>query len=175
VSTTVHPGRATADVDGEVVLFLIGMRINRLRAVRRWLPTALAMGPMLAELQRHPELGLLGVRTYRSGRTILTVQYWRSAAHLERFATGRDLPHLPAWKAFNRRSAGSGAVGVFHETYRVTAGSYEALYSDMPEFGLAAATRRIPADRLGRGFRRRLARTAGDTPAATAAAEVPAR
>jgi hypothetical protein len=162
MSTAVSPGRATADVDEEVALFLIGMRINRLRAARRWFPVLVAMPRMLAELQRHPELGLLGVRTYLSGRTILTVQYWRSTEHLERFATARDLPHLPAWQAFNRRAAGTGAVGVFHETYRVRPGSYEALYSDMPVAGLAAATRHVPADRLGRRARQRLTRRSDD-------------
>jgi hypothetical protein len=31
------------------------MRINNLFAVRKWLPTLRAMGPMLNELYQHPE------------------------------------------------------------------------------------------------------------------------
>lgn len=164
MSTTVHPGRSSADLDDERVVFLIGMRINRIRSVRAWVPTFAAMPRMLAELARHPELGMLDARTYVSGRTILVVQYWRSADDLRRFAADRDLPHLPAWRAFNRRSAGSGAVGIFHETYRVTRGSYETLYSDMPAFGLALASTRVPADQLGRSARRRLTRVGDDAP-----------
>ena len=40
--------RLMADVDAPVAVFLVGMRINRLRSVRGWLPAARAMGPMLA-------------------------------------------------------------------------------------------------------------------------------
>jgi hypothetical protein len=34
--------RLTAQVDGEVVVFLIGMRINRFWKIHKWLPVALA-------------------------------------------------------------------------------------------------------------------------------------
>jgi Monooxygenase af470-like len=40
---TVNRGRFTARVDGEFVVFLIGMRINRPWKVRQWLPVARAM------------------------------------------------------------------------------------------------------------------------------------
>jgi hypothetical protein len=35
--------RVTAEIEGDFVVFLIGMRINRLRRVRKWLPIFLAM------------------------------------------------------------------------------------------------------------------------------------
>jgi Domain of unknown function (DUF4188) len=35
--------RLTAQVDGEVVVFLIGMRINRIWKIHKWLPVALAI------------------------------------------------------------------------------------------------------------------------------------
>lgn len=163
--TTVHTGRYAADLDAdERVVFLIGTRINRLRAVRDWAPVMAAMPRMLRELLAEPDLGLLGARTYLSGRVVLVVQYWASSDHLQRFATRRDLTHLPAWREFNRRTAGNGAVGIFHETYRVTPGSYESVYGDMPIFGLAAATHHVPADRLGRTARRRLTRQGPDVP-----------
>src|SRR5260370_251188 len=53
-------GRYTAQTDQPFVVFLIGMRINKLRAVRKWVPTVMPMGPMLRELFAHPEKGLLG-------------------------------------------------------------------------------------------------------------------
>jgi hypothetical protein len=171
--TTVHPGRFAADLDAdERVVFLIGTRINRPRAVRSWLPVVAAMPRMLRELAADPDLGLLDARTYVSGRVILVVQYWTSVEQLQRFATDPDHEHLPAWRTYNRRvQAHRGDVGIFHETYRITAGGYESLYADMPRFGLAAAARHVPADRLGRSADRRLRRQGTDTPTVAAPAE----
>ena len=42
--------RMTARIDGELVVFLIGMRINRLWKVHKWLPVFLGMPKMLKEL-----------------------------------------------------------------------------------------------------------------------------
>ena len=41
--------RMTAEVDGEFVVFLIGMRINKPWKVHKWLPVFLAMPKMLKE------------------------------------------------------------------------------------------------------------------------------
>ena len=46
----VKAGRFTAQLDEPVVVFVIGMRINKLRAVRTWLPVMREMGPMLRTL-----------------------------------------------------------------------------------------------------------------------------
>lgn len=170
--TTVHDGRFTAEIDDERVLFLVGMRINRFRAVRSWAPVVAAMPRMVRELATAPELGFLDARTYVSGRVILVVQYWASVEQLHRFATDTELTHLPAWRRFNRRvAAHRGDVGIFHETYRVTSGSHELLYADMPTFGLALAGRHLAADRIGRSARRRLARRGADDPVVAAPAE----
>jgi Domain of unknown function (DUF4188) len=40
----------TARIDGELVVFLIGMRINRLWKCIKWLPVARAMPRMIREL-----------------------------------------------------------------------------------------------------------------------------
>ncbi|MGB3635602.1 MAG: DUF4188 domain-containing protein, partial [Rubrobacteraceae bacterium] len=56
--------RFTAEVKESFVVFLIGMRINRPLEVRKWFPTAYAMGPMLRELYRNPEHGFLGAETF---------------------------------------------------------------------------------------------------------------
>lgn len=46
--TRIHAERLTARIDGEVVVFLIGMRINRFRKIHRWLPVARATGAVPA-------------------------------------------------------------------------------------------------------------------------------
>ncbi len=145
--SSIETGRRTADLpaDGELVVFLIGMRFNQWWNVRQWLPVVRAMPRMLAELARHPELGLVGrPMTYRSGRTILLVQYWRSFEQLERYARSSEQAHLPAWREFNRRVRDNGSVGIFHETYRVAANHVEAIYANMPPFGLGEAFGVVP-------------------------------
>jgi hypothetical protein len=152
----VQPGRFTAQIDGDFVVFIIGMRINKLWKVHKWLPVARAMGPMLSTLFAHPEKGMLGASSSVSGRTVTLIQYWRSFDDLERFAKDRDDPHLEPWRRFNQRVGSSGDVGVFHETYRVGAGSYESIYANMPVMGLAKATSHVPVERKGDTARRRL-------------------
>ena len=85
----VQPGRFTASLDGDFVVFIIGMRFNKLWKVHKWLPVFTAMPKMLAELGRHPEKGMLGARTMISGRTVNLIQYWRSFDQLEQFAHRR--------------------------------------------------------------------------------------
>lgn len=150
----VIPGRYTARIEEPFVVFAIGMRVNRARALKQWLPTALAMGPMLRVLHQHPEKGFLGGETFLSWRGIAMLQYWRSFDDLERFA--RDDPHLAAWRRFNRAIGADGSVGIWHETYLVQPGQYEAVYGNMPVFGLAAATAHLPAIGRRETARRRL-------------------
>ena len=136
--------RMTAQIDAEIVVFLIGMRINRYWKVHKWLPVALAMPKMLRELAADPDSGFLGVESWVGNPTI-ALQYWRSFDHLEKYAKDAGRTHRPAWAAFNRAVAGNGDVGVWHETYRVRPGDYECIYNNMPAFGLAKATRSVPA------------------------------
>lgn len=140
--------RMSVRLEGDFVVYLVGMRINRPWKLHRWLPPFLAMRPMLRALSRHPELGCLGFQ--RIG-TLAFIQYWRSEADLRVFARASDGPHLPAWTAFNRRIRQSrGDVGLWHELYRVGAGAYSAVYSGMPPFGLGRAGHLIDlADRAG--------------------------
>ncbi|BCE11314.1 hypothetical protein RSC2_03110 [Bacillus paralicheniformis] len=46
---------------------------------------------------------------------------------------------MAAWRRFYQKTAASGAVGIYHETYTVPKGRYEAFYHNMPLFGLAKA------------------------------------
>jgi hypothetical protein len=144
MSKAVQRGRFTADTDDAVVVFIIGMRINKLWKVHKWFPPFRAMPRMLRELERHPDKGLLGARFAVAGRTITSVQYWRSVEQLEAFARNRDDLHLPAWRAFNASVGGNGDVGVYHETFCVAPGAHESIYVNMPVFGLAAATAHVP-------------------------------
>ena len=57
----VRPGRYTADIEGDFVVFLIGMRFNHPLRVRRWLPVATAMPKMLKVLSRASGTGLPGL------------------------------------------------------------------------------------------------------------------
>ena len=153
----VIPGRFTAQTDTSFVVFLIGMRVNRFFAFRKWIPTLLAMSPMLRALEQHPEKGFLGGRLLLSWRGVSMVQYWRSFDDLERFARDSADPHFPAWRRFNQAVGHqSGSVGIWHESYLVEPGHFESVYANMPVFGLAAATAHVPATGHRETARRRL-------------------
>jgi hypothetical protein len=144
----IHPEPHTAEIEGDFVVFLIGMRPNKLWKLRKWWPVFTAMRPMVKELSEHPDKGLLAATAAWIGGPAV-VQYWRSFEHLERFARDADDLHLPAWKRFNKAVGSSGDVGIWHETYKVAAGAYECIYRNMPVLGLAAAGRHVPI-RAGR-------------------------
>ncbi len=151
----VQPGRFSAQIDGEFVVFIIGMRVNKLWKIHKWIPVAMAMGPMIKELSQHPEKGLLGLRQY-FGRTTMMVQYWRSFENLEAFAKDQNDPHLKAWRRFNAKVGSSGDVGVYHETYRIAAGAYECVYANTPVMGLAKAGNHVAVARRGDSARERI-------------------
>ena len=125
--------RVTAVSEDGYVLFLIGMRINNFFAVHRWLPVFSAMGRMLPELFKNPQLGFKSYQMW-FGRTLILVQYWESAEKLMDYAKATDAEHLPAWKAFNKAARSSTAVGIYHETYIVDPGKSENIYVNMPPF-----------------------------------------
>ena len=139
-----NPARMAAKIDGDFVVFLIGARFHKPWKVWEWLPTARAMGRMLKELAANPDDGLLGIEAYGKINGVL-VQYWRSFEDLERYARAKDREHMPFWVAFNRKAAESESVGIWHETYAVKAGSYEAIYRNCPPLGLGAASELVPA------------------------------
>jgi hypothetical protein len=148
--------RVTAEIDGDFVVFLIGMRINKIWLPHRWLPVVMAMPRMLKELEAAPvETGCLGVTSLGM---LSLVQYWRSFDHLEAYARARDKTHWPAWVDFNRRfKSARGDVGIWHETYLVRAGAFETVYSGMPLMGLAKAGRMTDASDAARDRLRRQA------------------
>lgn len=151
----VIPERMAARIEGDFVVFLIGMRINKPWKVHKWWPAFMAMPRIIKELETAgPELGFLGHNGI--GLKSMT-QYWRSFDHLETYAQSAGQKHLPAWSAFNRAAKNSrGDVGIWHETYLVESGRYEAIYSGMPPFGLGRASSLVPASGKRDTARKRL-------------------
>lgn len=136
--------RVTAKIEGDFVVFLIGMRINKFWKLHKWIPVAQAMPKMLKELSMNPESGLLGFQLF-GGIPPVIVQYWRSFEHLEAYAKDRESSHYPAWRDFNKKIRSNGDVGIWHETYKVNAGDYECIYNNMPKYGLGKVGELIPA------------------------------
>jgi len=121
----VAAARMSAQIEGDFVVFLIGMRINK------WWKVPIEQS------------GCLETRLISPG---MTVQYWRSFDHLEAFARDENGLHMPAWQRFNKAAKKArGDVGIWHETFLIEAGSYETLYSGMPQQGLGRAGRLVPA------------------------------
>lgn len=149
--------RLTAAIEGDFVVFLIGMRINRPLKAHKWLPVIRAMPRMIEELYRQPELGFMHAEMWFS-RTTIMVQYWRSMEQLLTYAKNKNAEHLPAWQAFNKTVGTDGTVGIWHETYAASLGTYENVYINMPDFGLgkagtlqsATGGRQSAAGRLGK-------------------------
>jgi hypothetical protein len=137
---TPEPGRRTHQLtaDTDLVVFLVGMRVNKPWRIDAWLPTALAMPRMLVELERDPEQGLLGFRMLLGLSGPMVVQYWRDVDSLYHYASNTTAKHRPVWAAFNRRARKvPGAVGIWHETFTVRGA--ESMYVDMPRLGLGRA------------------------------------
>jgi len=76
--SAIVPKRVTARIEGDFVVFLIGMRINKPWKIHKWFPVFRAMPKLIRELERRPESGFLG---HIFGPTAI-VQYWRSFEHL---------------------------------------------------------------------------------------------
>jgi hypothetical protein len=150
--------RMTARIEGDFAIFMTGMWINKFWKVHKWWPTFKSMAPILITLRAKPELGLLDLHSWMAPRGAVMITYWRSIDHLLKFANNTDEPHTKAWRDFFRRVGTSGDVGIWHETYMVKAGQYEAVYTNMPfVFGLANASEAVPVEELGHRAHQRLA------------------
>jgi hypothetical protein len=135
----INPGRWTAQIEGDFVVFLIGARIGNPAQAGPAGQLLMSMIDMLAELERDPSKGLLGYQMF-GGVDGVIVQYWRSFDALEAYAKSPDAKHQPVWRDWNRLAEDehSGA-GIWHETFQVSAGKYEAVYGNMPLTGLQRA------------------------------------
>jgi hypothetical protein len=153
--TDIIQQRMTAHSEEEFAVFLIGMRINKPWKVHKWLPVTIAMGRMIKALSQTKESDLLHLESW-GGRTSIMVQYWRSFEALEEYAKDSNQAHLPAWANFNKLMKNNSDVGIWHETYTISPGSFECVYNNMPEFGLAKATSIVPASGSRKDARGRL-------------------
>ena len=141
-------GRQMAEIDGDFVVFLIGTAPD-VRHPIRWFRDVggrRGMNHMLKYLTDHPEKGLLA---YELSFPVI-VQYWRSFDHLEAFARDESDPHAAAWRTYWKRVGTDNRSGIWHETFLVRAGEYEAVYANNARRGLAKAGRLVPATRDSR-------------------------
>jgi hypothetical protein len=137
----INQGRFTAEIEGDFVVFLIGARPTfprLLRSLKDLGGKSHGMQAMLDKLMADPDRGLLG---YEQLGIANWVQYWRSFEQLEAFARDQEDIHSIAWRNYWKRVGKSGRTGIWHETFLVRAGEFEAIYGNMPTFGLAKASK----------------------------------
>ena len=135
----INQGRWTAQIDGDFVVFLIGAELRDPEQASAAGELLMAMIDMLGELEQDPSSGLLGYQVFGAVGGVI-VQYWRSFEALEAYAKNPDAKHAPVWRAWNLLSEGERApAGIWHETFQVSAGKYEAVYGNMPLTGLQRA------------------------------------
>ena len=159
--TTLRNERLCAEMENDIVVFAIGMRINRFWKVCKWFPVFLEMPAMLREQEADPSIGLLSTRFMSGLRNIGVLQHWHSTEALHAYAHGAGRLHTAAWQRFNARIGTSGDVGIWHETYAVQAKSMESVFVNMPAYGLGVAGMLFPAKGDRASARKRLGRGAG--------------
>ncbi|GIN92872.1 transcriptional regulator [Siminovitchia terrae] len=162
MSKQIYTGRYTTENQEDIVVFIIGMRVNRRLALHKWLPVFQSMPGMIKELYTNKdELGFLSMESYFGLRTTVMIQYWRSTEDLLSYA--KNEKHLKAWANFNKKIGNNDAVGIYHETYKINSGNYESIYGNMPLYGLGKALKHIPVTKNQNSARKRLNDTASKT------------
>ena len=141
--TKVYPGRYRAQPDGPVVVFGIGMRINRPWAIHRWLKPTLNTIRNWWHVQHNPPDGYLNGYLYFYDFGVGMTQYWRDFDSLEAYSHDTSQPHVAAWGQLARLTKKDQTFGYWHETYVVTPENSETIYGSMPQFGLAKATEHV--------------------------------
>lgn len=160
----IQAGRKTVHNHRDIVVFLIGARINKWWLLPLALPILIKMNAMQRELLRDPELGLLGIQNLGSG----TVMYFRSTEDLFRYANDKTREHQPAARRFFQKIFRNEAIGIWHETYVVPAGSYECIYTNMPRFGLGKTAPLVDATQELATAEKRLNERSQELPAPSA-------
>lgn len=155
MTNPIYTGRYTTENTEDLVVFIIGMRVNKRMAIHKWLPVFTAMPGMIKELYvNKKELGFLSMESYFGLKTTAMIQYWRSTEDLLAYA--KNEKHFTAWKKFNQRVGNNEAVGIYHETYQIKEGQYESIYANMPHYGLGKALNHIPITMDRNSARKRL-------------------
>ncbi len=97
--------RVTARIDGDIVVFLIGLRFNKLWKVHKWFPVLSAMPRMLRELYSDPSLGFLGANA-DCGEFDLKLTLFRSPAALRKWLAQHHATAGELWVGFYRKDSG---------------------------------------------------------------------
>jgi hypothetical protein len=160
--TDIIDEQVTGELDGGFVVFRLGMRINRLWKVHRWLPILRAGRRMLAEADADPDVGLLAYDSTVGLRGVEVVQFWRSFDDLRTYALDPDAGHAPSMRWAMERMADGDDVGIWHELYVVDDDSYETVYYNAPPTGVGKAGTLYPAEGERRTAAGRLGLTDGD-------------
>ena len=133
--------RQTVDLSKypDLVIILLGMRVNRLAGLK----TLLGFGPKIsASVEAHPH-GLLRHENFVFSLFPMHVgmrQYWEDADSLLKWT--RSDPHREWWLKFLKDAGGT---GFWHETY-FRRGGMEAIYDNVPQpIGLMGFAPVIPA------------------------------
>lgn len=165
--STLIEQKVAADRSEEFVVFHIGVRINALWKVHRWLPIVLIAPRMVRELVSDPESGLLESRTIVGPgiRNLGFIQYWDSFDALREYARDSDHLHLSAWQEYYEDGTKEdAAVGIWHETYVIDPDEYETVYNNMPPHGLGSCddTEIVPASDQRKTAAGRMGQTDGN-------------
>jgi hypothetical protein len=143
---TIDEKRMVAKMDGGFVIYINGMRLNKLRAIHRWAIAGRKLANMFDRLEADPDSGFLGYQPAFMGlRTGAAIQYWRSLEDLKRFASDPNDLHVPAWKWYNEEVDSGGGVGFWAELYVIGDDDYETFFRNMHHFyGLGKTADTIP-------------------------------
>lgn len=142
-------GRFVATPPPGTIVFMFGMRVNRWGEVRHWLPLWRSLRRMIRQQRDRPQSGMLWSTSWRDGREITVLQYWRDMETLMAYAQDKTYGHAHVWKKYNHGIGDTGEVGIWHEAYAIdpeTPGRLHTIYRDVPKRGLAAATELADAE-----------------------------
>ena len=158
MATQVKQGRFAGQLDGDFVVFLIGAMAHDPVGSPEATRLLMTMSDMLGELLSDPSKGLLAFSTYGTAANgAVLIQYWRSFDALEAYARDPGAKHAPVWREWNRLATDErSGTGIWHETFKVSAGQYEAVYQNMPVMGLQQAGRPITVSEARDSARARL-------------------
>ena len=127
------------DIEGDIVVYISGMRLNKLRAIPQWIAAGRTLAKMFDRLEADPDSGFLGYQPAFMGiRTGAAIRYWRSLEDLKRFVRDQNDLHVPTWKWYNETVDIDGGVRFWAELYVVESGRYETFYRNIDPTGLGA-------------------------------------
>ena len=155
-STDIIRTTFTARFDGDFVVFLIGVRPNGANPFTKYTDEiGKAFESMVKELENDDTLGYMGGDNYVGANSrksaAMMVQYWRSYESLQKWTHTRMGIHMKTVEEYIKKDRVAGTTGIWHETYKVRDGEYEAVYANMPPIGLALATNVTPELKTNNG------------------------